>query len=213
MTDHDHHLDDDQQPTLEESRAIIAEQERTVRSTMTVDDRLVYAVWGVAWGVGYLAMFLDAGTEGQPGVAGAITFGVLLAAAIAATIWHIEGRTRGTGGPESRNNWMLGAAWPISFIGAGFTAGAIGAAGIEGPATGIVFNAIPCLVVACLYMGTGAALNDRRQFLLGGWIAILVAGASHLGTPDLYLAMSVLGGGGFLATAVLAERGRRRSAR
>ncbi len=213
MTDHDPTDQDDRRPTLEESRSIIAEQERTVRSTLTVDERLVYTVWGVAWGVGYLAMFLDAGDEGRPGAVGGITFAALLVAAIAATIVHIESRTRGTGGPDSRNSWMMGAAWPISFIGVGLVGGAIGSAGIEGPATGIVFNAIPCLVVACLYMGNGIALNDRPQFLLGGWIVVVVSVASHLGTPDLYLAMSVLGGGGFLVTAALAERSRRRSAR
>ena len=213
MDQHDRHADDDRPPTLEESRAIIAEQERTVRSTMTVDDRLVYAVWGIAWGVGYLAMFLDAGDEGRPGAIGGITFAVLLAAAIAATIGHIESRTRGTGGPDSRNGWMMGAAWPIAFVGVGLTGSAIGSAGIEGPATGIVFNAIPCLVVACLYMGSGIALDDRRQFLLGGWIVLVVAVASYLGTPDLYLAMSVLGGGGFLATAALSVRDRRRTVR
>ncbi|GAA0197622.1 hypothetical protein GCM10008944_13810 [Cytobacillus oceanisediminis] len=200
--------DDDRAPDLAESWALIESERERARRSVRVDERVVYGVWALAWGVGYLALFVWAGPEGQPGLPGPIVFGVLIVAAIVVTVAHIEGRTRGTGGPDAETNAMLGWAWPLGFIGSSLTAGAIGRAGIEGDAAAIVYNGLPCLVVACLYMGTGAALRDRRQLVLGGWIAVTVGIASFIGGAHLYLAMAVLGGGGFAVATVAAARDR-----
>lgn len=198
-------MSDDSTPDLAESWAIIEAERDRARRSVRVDERLVLGVWALAWGVGYLAMWHWAGPEGQPGLPGPVVFGVLIAAAIVVTVVHIEGRTRGLGGPDAAANQLLGLAWPLGFLGSSLTAGAVGRVGLEGEAATIVYNALPCLVVACLYMGTGVALHDRRQFALGGWIAVLVGAASFAGAPTLYLLMAVLGGGGFAVAAVLAH--------
>lgn len=205
---------DERPPSLDESWAIIDAQRRQVRDTMRVDDRVVYTTWGVAWGVGYAAMFLAAGDDARPGAVGAVTFGVLVAAAVAVTIVHSVRRTHGMGGAQARMDAMLGASWSVGFLAVFAVSAGVGRAGLEGPAAAIVFNAVPCLVVACLFMGSGAAWHDVRQFRLGVWIAASVAVAALVGGSGLYLVMAVLGGGGFLAAASLdaAERRSRRSA-
>ena len=205
--------DQDRAPALEESWAIITEQQQRVRDTLRVDDRVVYTTWGVAWGVGYLAMFASAdGANGRPGTAGAITFGLLITAAIAVTIVHAVLRTGGMGGRQARMDAMLGAAWSVGFLAVFAVFAGVGRAGFDGPAAGIVYNALPCLVVAGNFMGAGAAWDDRRQFRLGVWIAAVVAAASLVGGRELYLVMAVLGGGGFLVAAALDVRARRRRA-
>lgn len=201
--------DDDRTPELDESLAIIEAEQRRAHRALRVNEAAVFGVWAFAWGVGYVAMFLSAGPEGQPGLVGAIVFGVLLVAAILATIVHIEGRTRDIGGPETERNTLLGWAWPLGFAGSSLAAGGIGRAGIDGEAAALVYNALPCLVVACLYMASGIAFRDRRQFVLGGWISVVVGIASLAGAPLVYLLMAILGGGGFAVGALHAARGDR----
>ncbi len=211
MTDDDRTGDQTDAPLdLGESWAIIEAERERARRSVRVDERIVYGVWALAWGLGYLALWVWAGPEGQPGLPGPIVFGALVVAAIVVTVVHIEGRTRGIGGPDAKANQLLGWAWPIGFLGSSLVAGAVGRAGIEGEAAAIVYNAMPCLVVACLYMASGIAFSDRRQFVLGGWIAGVVGVASFTGAPTIYLVMAVLGGGGFAVAAVLAHRGGRR---
>lgn len=205
---------DEQPPSLDESWAIIDAQRRQVRDTMRVDDRVVYTTWGVAWGVGYVAMYLSAGEDGRPGVLGAVTFGVLVAAAVVVTIVHSVRRTHGMGGAQARMDEMLSTSWSVGFLAVFAISAGLGRAGIEGPAAAIVYNAIPCLVVAMLFMGSGAAWHDVRQFRLGVWIAATVGVAALVGGSGVYLVMAVLGGGGFLVAAALdvADRRARRSA-
>jgi hypothetical protein len=200
----------DRTPDLSESWAIIEAERDRARRSVRVDERVVYGVWAVAWGVGYLAMWTWSGPQGEPGLPGPIVLGVLIAAAIVATVVHIEGRTRGIGGPDAEANAWLGWAWGLGFAGACLVAGALGRVGLEGEAAAIVYNAVPCLVVAVLYMGSAVAFHDRRQFVLGAWIALLVGGASFTGAPTLYLLMALLGGGGFAVAAVHAHRQGRR---
>ncbi len=59
-------------------------------------------------------------------------------------------------------------------------------------------------------MGSAVAFHDRRQLVLGAWIALLVGGASFAGAPALYLLMALLGGGGFAVAALHAHREGRR---
>lgn len=202
--------EDERAPTPEESWAIIDAQRREVRQRLTVDDRLLYGAWGIAWGAGYVAMFLDADREGLPGSVGSAVFGGLIVAAIIVTVVHSEGRAKGLGGAAGTMNARLGAAWPVAFITTFFIYGAMFSEGLEGPGVGIIANALPCLVVACLFMTSGAAWGDRRQFRLGIWIAITVSVASVTGPPYLYLVMAAMGGGGFLVGALLDHLERRR---
>lgn len=207
-------MDDDHDPDrpldLAESWAIIEAERERARKAVRIDERIVYGFWAIAWGPGYLALWTWAGPTGEPRLPGPIIFGVLIAAAMVATLVHIMARTRGTGGPDAEANAFLGWAWPLSFLGSVLVAGAVGHAGIDGEAAAIVYNALPCLAVAVLYMGTAMSFRDRRQFVLGAWIAVLVGVASFAGAPTLYLLMAVLGGGAFAVAALHAHLQERR---
>lgn len=202
--------EDENAPTPEESWAIIDAQRREVRQRLGVDDRVLYGAWGIAWSIGYVAMFLGADDEGRPGGIGSVVFAGLIIAAIIVTIVHAEQRARGLGGAGGRLNARLGATWPVAFVATFVIFGAMFSQGLEGPGVGVITNALPCLVVACLFMGSGAAWNDARQFRLGIWIAVVVSVASVVGPPYLYLVMAILGGGGFLVAAAIDHLERRR---
>ena len=203
--------DDEKSPSPAESWAIIDAQRRQVRESLTADDRMLYGIWGLAWGIGYVAMFLTVGPEGQPDLLGGSIFGGLIVTALVFTVVHSERRASGLGGAGGRMNARLGTAWGASFGATFFIYGGMFSAGLEGEGVGIVANAIPCLVVACLFMASGAAWNDTRQYRLGIWIAVVVAIASVTGVPYLHLVMAVLGGGGFLVAAFADYRDRRRA--
>ncbi|OUZ12892.1 hypothetical protein BHE97_00025 [Aeromicrobium sp. PE09-221] len=203
--------EDEKSPSPAESWAIIDAQRRQVREDLNADDRILYGIWGVAWGLGYLAMFLTVGDRGEPTAIGGGVFAGLLIAALIVTIVHSERRARGLGGAGGRMNTRLGTAWAVTFGATFFIYGGMFSHGLEGEGVGVVTNALPCLIVACLFMGSGAAWNDTRQYRLGIWIAASVAIASVIGVPYLHLVMAVLGGGGFLAAAFLAHRDRRQA--
>ena len=202
--------DEERTPSPEEVQAIIAAQQMQVRDTFHTDDRLLYGAWGLAWGIGYLAMFLSSDAEGMPGAPGGFIFMGLLCGAAVMTIVHAERRARGLGGHGAMMHARLGATWPVAFVAMFFVFGGAFRLGISGPGVAVFTNSLPCLVVACIFMASGAVWHDKIQFRLGVWIAIVTAVVAIIGPPYLYVGMSVLGGGGFLVAAVLAHSERRR---
>src|SRR5690625_2693223 len=203
-------MDEEQAPTPEESRAIIDAQRRQVHARVYPDDRLLYGMWGLAWGLGYQAMFFDSSEIGQPGPVGGSIFAGLMILAAVATIVHSERRTQGLGGTGGTMTARLGASWGVAFGASFFAFGGTFRFGVDGPGVAVMTNALPCLIVACLFMGAGAAWDDGRQFRLGVWIAAITAVASIVGPPHHYLVMSGLGGGGFLVAALRAHLERKR---
>ena len=204
-------MDDERAPTPEESLALINAQRRQVRDQVRVDARLLYGAWGLAWSVGYVAMFLTVEPDGNPGGAGPVVFFGLMVLAVIITIVHSSQRSRGLGGAAAKMDARLGISWPVAFMSTFFIFGGIFRHGLDGPGIAVVTNAFPCLVVATIFMCTGAAWHDTRQFWLGVWIAVVTAVASIVGPPYLLLVMAVLGGGGFLAGALHDHLQRRRA--
>lgn len=62
-------------------------------------------------------------------------------------------------------------------------------------------RAMPVFVTGILYMSGGAVWRDRHQFAFGVWLSFVNAFGLILGAGWHSLAVSVLGGGGMLATA------------
>ncbi|MFY0407053.1 hypothetical protein [Solicola sp. PLA-1-18] len=198
-----------------ESLALIEAQRARVRDAVEVDGRVIFAAWGVAWLVGYLALHAttrETAAGPSPSGLGFAVFGVLLAAALVTTVVHISRRTAGVRGESSRIGAMLGLGWAVAFVTVFAVMAAVMRSEVaDGPMAGVLANTIPCLVVGVLYLGQGAAWQERTQFALGAWICLVTAAAAFVGVPDLYLVMALAGGGGFLVGAAAEQvlRGRR----
>ncbi|PWD50976.1 hypothetical protein C8046_10245 [Serinibacter arcticus] len=206
---------------LETARRILGEAS-SIGVRLAPDSRLLYGVWGLAWLIGYLALWTTATattTATTPGLptpwAFALFYG-LLAVAVVVTIVHVLRRSRGLRGDSATSGAMYGWAWAVSFTVVGVVIGAIGATDAAPSTMGLISNALPCIVVGVLYMAGGAMYRDWPWFVLGAWIAVVAGVASAVGMPRTYLVMAIAGGGGMVVGAVAAHvvgRHRRRAGR
>ncbi|MBB2923492.1 hypothetical protein [Cellulomonas cellasea] len=197
---------------LAESLAIIQAQRARVRDQVAPDPRVLFGAWGVAWLVGYLVLWSSARGEpyGHPGRAAFTVFGVLLSAALAATIAHIARRTAGVRGASERAGSMYGWTWTIGFSAVVLTMIGLTRAGAGWEVLALGWNALSALVVGVLYAAGAAMWEDWRMFGLGAWIALVAGATTLLGVPGSYLLMALAGGGGMLAAATLAHVSRRK---
>jgi hypothetical protein len=183
----------------EESRRLIAESQDRVRTRTEPDGRLLFGTWGVAWGVGFLVLWLSSrSTGGSPdGFAFSIFF-VAIAAAVALSIVHTVRRTGGTRGPNARAGALWGSGWGVGFAVYPLIVGGVAEAGASDEVIGLVANALSCVIVGLMYIGGSACFGDTRMFVLGLWILLIGGAATLAGMPATYLVMCVAGGGGFL---------------
>ncbi|WP_456826226.1 hypothetical protein [Cellulomonas sp. P5_E12] len=198
----------DAAPEIADALAIIAAQ-RLRAADVRPSSALIYGVWGAVWLVGYGAMWLTARDDDTPSVAAgvvAVAGGVL---ALVVTIVHITRRTRGIAGASARQGAMYGWAWAIGFLAQSMIVGGLARAGASNEVTALAANAIAALVVGLLYLTGGVLWRSSAMYVLGGWIALVGAGAALAGLPGSYLLMALAGGGGMLAAAAVeAVRGR-----
>lgn len=204
-------------PDPAEGLRIIAAQAARVRAR-EADSRIVFALWGAAWLVGYLPLYLTAsGRLGTPDVVEGIdipapwafvVFGCSILAAMAGTIVYTMRASAGIRGMSTSTGVMFGWSWCIAFVGMGLVLGGLGRAGASTEIMLLASNAMACLIVGILYLGCGAFTNDRPLYAIGVWVILVAAVAASVGIPETYLVMAVLGGGGFLV-GVLVEHLRR----
>ncbi|MEP7762835.1 hypothetical protein [Sanguibacter sp. 25GB23B1] len=195
-----------------ESLRIIADQQAKVHSA-DPDARLMFGIWGAAWLVGYLALYLTSNGALPGGRAvedivvpatwSFILFSVCIAGAMATTIVYTLRCTTGVQGPSKRFGVMYGWTWCIAFVAMSIVLGGFVEAGASHQVVYLAANALSCLIVGVLYMASGAFWQDIRQYALGVWIILVAAISLYAGLPGTYLVMAVLGGGGLFAGAFL----------
>ena len=205
---------------LEQARLILGGAPE-VRDRLATDPRVLMGVWGVAWLVGYLALWFTsrptstasaaASEFAAPAVWAFIVFYGLLVLAVVVTIIHVTRRGRGLKGASATSGTMYGLIWPIAFTVVGMILGALGASELLDPrAMALVANALPCVVVGTLYMAGGAMERDWAWFILGAWIAVIAGIGTMVGVPHTYLVMARAGGGGMLLGGLGYHLARRR---
>ena len=202
-----------------ESLRIIAAQTAKVRSREP-DSRLIFAAWGAAWLLGYLALYLTAtGRVGQPQVTEGFSlpagwafavFGLAIIAAMVFTVVHSTRANAGIKGVSASFGAMYGWTWCLGFVGMSVMLGGLARAGAGPEVMAVASNACSCLLVGVLYMAGGAFWQDRQQYAIGVWIILVATVAVFAGLPQTYLVMAVLGGGGFFVGMVLEHLRRRR---
>lgn len=189
---------------------LVAAQRARTAAELSVDARLVFGAWGLAWLIG-LGLMWASFTErlAMPfWLAGAL-FGALLVVAAVITVVHSMRRGAGVSGVSSRQGAMYGWTWFAVFVGDGAVMATLGRMDVGPEASLLVGSALPALLVAALYMVGGALWSDRVQFTLGAWIAGSTTVGALAGSPTILLVMSVAGGGGMLVAALLAAVRRR----
>lgn len=188
------------------ARAIIAAERTRVRTTAYTDDRVVFGIWATAWGIGYAVLWATSGdgVERMPWWAWAV-FGSLIISGVVGTVVHSLRRMSGMAGRSRRTGQLYGWSWFVAFTAAQVLLGGLARAGLPPEGMTLAANGTSALIVGILYMAGGALWEDRAQFALGVWMALVAAVATLVGLPGTFAVMCLAGGGGMAVGALLAH--------
>lgn len=188
--------------------ALIDQQHDAVRARDVNTQALLFAIWGLAYLIGFGALTLRPSTTAQGGWQ-VIVFGCAMLIGIAASFGLGSRFGSGVRGPSRTSGVMVGLTWMFAFVAAGFIARAVFESGIPDDQAFMIVSGVSVLLVGALYTAFGAMRNDVPFFLLGVWFLVVDAIAMLVGTPTYLTIMALLGGGGFLVGAVITRLARR----
>jgi hypothetical protein len=166
----------------------------------------LYASWGIAWLFGLGAMWWSVRSQDPfrgPTTPSSVLLGLLLAAALAVTVVVLVRANHGIEGDSRIQGQMYGLSWPIGFGALFALEGALARQGASETVLGIVGAAGPLLITGLIYLVGAAVWKERSMFLLGGWLALIVAIGAWTGPVTLLLVGAVAGGGGFLVASAV----------
>ncbi|MFI6318491.1 hypothetical protein ACIBG8_13275 [Nonomuraea sp. NPDC050556] len=189
-----------------ETLRLIERQEAETVRAFKGDPLLLYAPWGVAWLIGFGALFLAYGLDGVPyapisqDAAATVLMGIQLFSGTAAAfgIFRAQGNSRGQLASKSRmylTTWIAGMVL-MTTIGLRF--------GPMLPSTesGLFWAASSLLVVGVLYMAGGAIWMESTMFRFGLWAVAVTAVGVVLGPGWHALLTAVLLGAGQIVLGV-----------
>jgi hypothetical protein len=202
--------EDERPPSPAEALKLIEAQQSVAAKRLVADPLLFYGPWGLAWLVGFGAIFLRSGLNGEPyvplsrGVALAI-FGSCLLLAMVATAYNGRRFTPEVRGVSRERGMMYGLGWFVGFL-------AMEAIGIRFSdhlpvaEQGLLWSSLSVLVVAIMYLAGAAIWREWSMFFLGIWLALINVIGVAAGPGWHALLIAVAGGGGFLATGAFLRR-------
>ncbi len=197
---------DDAELSPQQMLELLHTQQRRTAADLAGPTALIVFIWGVAWLVGFLALWSASGANpwfGIPGAVAASLFGVLIGGALIASVILGMFGSRGVQTADPRQGMMYGFTWAGGMIAVAVLGGALIANGLSGELASLYFPAAYSLMVGVLYMAGGALWRDRGMFIMGIWLVVLGVIAPYSGAPTNSLVMAVFGGGGFLLFALI----------
>jgi hypothetical protein len=207
--------DDDAGMSPEASMELIARERRHVGKRLGVNPAPIFALWGVAFLVGWGACYLAVPQGPGPflPVWAAITILVVLyAAAIALPIVIGVRAGRGVRGPSRLTGAMYGWGWALGFGALAVINAGLYRQGMAEETVSLLWSGTALLVTGLMYLAGGMLWRDLSQYALGVWMLVAAAGSVFAGMPGDFLVLSLAGGGGFLLWAgfwTVTGRGRR----
>ncbi|GGK88375.1 hypothetical protein Ppa06_53480 [Planomonospora parontospora subsp. parontospora] len=206
--------EDDRALSPEEMLRLIDRQDSAAVRRFVPDTSLLYLPWGLAWLVGFGALFLHHGLSGRPyapisiDVALAVLFGaMLLAGAVNAfVLWRTGNQVRGA---SQQRGMMYGLAWPTGFLTMSMIADRF-AAQLPEAERNLLWASMSIMLVSVLYMAGAAVWHDWPMFAVGIWMAVLNAVGTAAGAGWHALLIAVGGGGGFIVAGLVFSRRVRR---
>ena len=198
---------DDEPLSPEASLALIVEEQEAARRRLDVDPAIFLIPWGLAWLVGYGLLFLRYGPNervlvSMPEWLPLVTlYALLVAAGVFSGVIGYRA-SHGVAGESAERGVMYGWSWAVAFAGFGVISSRFEPHLAEAQ-FGLLMGSLPVFITAILYMSGGAVWRDHHQFGFGIWLRVINAAGVWAGPGWHSLAVSVLGGGGMLASAAL----------
>jgi hypothetical protein len=202
-------IDDDHLPPADpaESLRLIHQEQANLARTLTPDPRWMYWPWGVAWLIGFGALFLRYAPDGRVLVAmpdwlPLTILGVLLISAGVVT-GVVGGRAaRQVAGPSSRQGLMYGLTWSLAFAGMSVVLSQFNGA-LPNDRLELLWGGAMVALTGALHMAGGAIWNDRHLFVLGAWTTLVNVVGISFGVGWHSLIVAVAGGGGMLLLGLI----------
>ena len=193
----------------DEALAVIDAQRSAFLKRHGIKATPLLTAWGLAWLVGYAALALYRRPDYGLPLAPYLFFCGCLAVALLFTFAYVVPKARGIRGRSSREGTYYGLAWAL-----GMPLGAIILSRVNAflatlntsqanEVSGVVSNAVPCLVVGVIFLMSAALWDETVMGVLGGWILLVTLVVTIVGMPWAWWIMSVAGGGGMLVAAVV----------
>jgi hypothetical protein len=203
----------DQDLTMDpaDAAAIMAEASDRAKRRFDPDHRVVYAVWGPLWILGYGGTWLA--VRGQHPFhgpnPGAFAVTVLIASAAAMIT---VGQARAEPGPRGRSVLSLETFFlsALAGFGAMFTLeGALLRAGASRPVVGIFEASAPILVLGLIYFVRFSADRNWIGAGLGVWLVVVAAVGGYAGPVAVWAVGALAVGLAYLLVAAVKPRARR----
>ncbi|KDP92194.1 MULTISPECIES: hypothetical protein [Clavibacter] len=200
--------DDGPAPDPREMRALMEDQRRVAVDAQTAFVWKMEVCWGVAWILGYTALWLIDGSDAvslPSPVAVGIFAGLIALSSIAGIVLGVRNSPGlATTGEARWQGRVYGISWSVAMI-------SVYVLGI-----GLAFNDAPDRLLAIFYtsgfsfvaglmlLSTAALFHSRSSLLLGSILVVAALAAPFAGYPGNYLVMAVVGGGAYLVTGIVA---------
>jgi hypothetical protein len=194
--------------------ALLADQQKIVANRFGSSIRVITAAWGVAWLLGFLAIwFMDAGIKGVvlPTWLGWTIFAVLFAAAIvvSAVLGARSGRGIRSNSANTFTGTVYGVSWAVSILAINAFGAALLSHGMSAQLADLFYPSAYTLVVGMMYLAAAAIWRIGQMVVAGAVLIVLGAGAGFFGHPTNYLVFAIVGGALFFGLAIQASvRGR-----
>lgn len=197
-----------------EMLALLEGQQRRVRDAQMAPVAWLYFIWGVAWFVGFLALW-SGDADGNPWftipTGGAPTvFIVLLIGSIVASAVIGSRIGRGVRGVSDFSGAVYGLSWSVSGTAFALLGTALISHGMSTELANLYFPSGYALMCGTIYLGGAALWRDKSQLIMGLIMLTVGAVAPFAGSPGNDLVFALVGGVAFLvAAAIVATRVRR----
>jgi hypothetical protein len=199
--------------------AMVRNQQLSVTNDMGRFVSSITASWGIAWLLGFLALWSIDGL--RPGFSLPLPlavgiFIVLTLAAIGVSIFQGVRSGRGIRGSTGAfTGTVYGVTWSVAMIAVTVLGAGLEHNGMSAGLANIFYPSAYVLVAGLLYVVAGAIWHAVPSIVIGGWLAAVAVAAPFFGYPGNFLFFAIAGGGAFLALAVwgtVRSRGIRRTA-
>ncbi|RBP98149.1 hypothetical protein CRD60_03100 [Bifidobacterium aemilianum] len=191
---------------------LVNEQNRRVSSMLASGSQRICLVWGLVWMVAYLTLAVSSLlNHAVPSLWAFLLYGLAIMVGVVLSI--VLGVRTGSGfrGESNIRGTAFGWSWILAFIfGMSMCTVMVTHFGLQDWQISMLYNSVAVLIVGIQYMaGSSLGSFDLPMFLCVVFMLLLCVVTLFLAGTVGYLVMALLGGGCFLALALLTYRANR----
>jgi hypothetical protein len=191
--------------------ALIEDQQRDIALKQAAIVPRMTLTWGLAWLVGFLALWLIDGAQPAFGLPAALAIGIFVAANVAGVVVSAVLGVRSTRGirPNRQTAFtgaVYGSTWSLGVVALLLAGWGLSVQGMSADVAGYFYSAGFVVFAGLMYVIAGAIWQATPCVVAGVVIVLAGASSTFLPSPWNYLFLAVVGGGTFLVLSVAAAR-------